>query len=297
MIRRRPVRRLRVAYRPAHARYRTRAAASVVKPIFFLAVLAGGGAWGSTAARDAWARATWTRVKNVAVAPVSLRDGNPPEGFQRAIGIQPGDSFFTFSSGKTAERLEAQFPELDDVRIRRTLSGGVRVLFQRRRAAAKVWENGQWLGMDERGGVFPLRVFAPEDAPPPNVLPEESSRPLPILANVAAGPSARPILGFVEILRRLPQPWARGFYKMKMTPAGEALLYLKGGPVLLWGDVTRDEARIQAKSERLERVLHDPRLAEGVESVRFVDDRRIAAKPMIRQTSVAGKASKPAAER
>jgi hypothetical protein len=272
-------RRLRVAYRPARARYRTRAAASVLRPVLLLTALGGGLAWGGGQAREAWQRAAWNRIRAVEVAPASLQDGTPPEGFQRAVGLSAGQPTFGFSARDTAKRLQTQFPELARVRVRRTLNGGVKVVYHRRRAAAKVWSDGQWLGMDPDGGLFPLRVFAPEDAPPENVLPEERSRPLPIFANVPAGPAAAPSLAFVELLRRLPQPWARGFYKMKLTSGGQALLFLKEGPLVHWGDVTADEARVLAKAERLERVLRDPRTAGGVETARFVDDRRIAVKP------------------
>jgi hypothetical protein len=62
-------------------------------------------------------------------------------------------------------------------------------------------------------------------------------------------------------------------------PSGDALLFLKDGSTIHWGDVTENEARVAAKSERLERVFQDPRMSGGVESVRFVDDRRLAVKP------------------
>lgn len=267
-------RRVRIAYRPARARYRTRAAASAVGPLLAVAAAIGLAVWGGLAARDAWSRADWIRVRSVVVAPLAGTDGAAPDGFERAVGVRPGDSLLSFSSGATAERLQEQFPELADVRVRRTLSGGVNVRFQRRQAAAKVWNDGEWMGMDDVGGLFPLRVFAPEDAPPP----EEKGRPLPILAGVPPGPAARPVLAFVGILQRLPQPWARGFYKMKLTSSGDALLFLKDGPVVRWGDVTSDEARVSAKADRLERVLRDPRLAAGAATVRFVDDRRLAVK-------------------
>ncbi len=273
-----------MAYRPARARYRTRAAASVLKPLLLIAVGAAVLAWGAGAAREAWGRAAWTRVRGVAVVPATLQDGAPPEGFERAAGLSVGDSLFGFSTLATDRRLRSQFPELAEVHVRRTLHGGVRIVFQRRRAAAKVWNDGQWLGMDEEGGLFPLRVFAPEEdslggEPPLSAL--EKNAPLPILSGVPAGAAARPVLVFLDIFRRLPQPWAKSFYKMKLAPSGEAVLYFKDGPLLRWGEIVVDEGVVFAKAERLERVLRDPRLKDGAESVRFVDDRRLAVKPKI----------------
>ena len=62
-------------------------------------------------------------------------------------------------------------------------------------------------------------------------------------------------------------------------PTAKAWLFLKDGPVVRWGDAVSDETLVFAKAERLERVLRDPRLAAGAETVRFVDDRRLAVKP------------------
>jgi cell division septal protein FtsQ len=266
--------RVRVAFRPARARYRTRAAASAIKPLMTAAAAGALAVYLAFLARDAWVKADWLRVRAVKVASLG-GDAAPPDGFERAVGIGAGDPLFGFSTGRTADRLHEQFPELAQVRVRRTLSGGVEVLFRRRQARAKVWEDGAWLGMDEDGELFPMRVFAPEDAPP-----DDGARPLPILADVPTGAAARPALAFVGILQRLPQPWARGFYKMKLVSSGEAVLFLKDGPAVRWGEVTEDEARVNAKAERLERVLRDPHLsvAGGASSVRFVDDRRLAVK-------------------
>lgn len=279
MIRARP-RRLKAAFRPARARYRTRAAASRLGPAVLLVAAAAGLSWGALRARDAWARAAFFRVSAVAVEPFSLQDGAPPEGFARAVGLSPGDPLFGFSARALTARLERDFPELGEVRVRRGWGGGVRVLFARRRAAAKVWLDGQWMGMDAEGGVFPLRVFAPEEAPPENLLPEERVRPLPILAGASAGAQGRQAAALLAVLARLPQPWARGFYKMKVSPSGEATLFLKDGPSVLWGDLSADERRAAAKSDRLERVLRHPRLGGAAPaSVRFVDDRRVAVTP------------------
>jgi hypothetical protein len=266
-------RQVRVAYRPARARYRTRAYASAVRPLLSVVAVAGLSVWGFFAARNLWGRLGWARVRQVVVAPLGS-DMAPPEGFERAVGIRPGDSLFGFSADGTAVRLHEQFPELAQVRVHRALSGDVDVFYRRRQAQAKVWKDGEWMGMDGTGDLFPLRVFAPEDAPP-----EDKGRPMPILAGVPAGAAARPVLAFVGILQRLPQTWARGFYKIKLAPSGDALLFIKDGPLVRWGDAAPDEPRVLAKAERLERVLHDPRLAAGAESVRFVDDRRLAARP------------------
>gem|GEM_PF-2402776 len=279
------MRRNRVALRPARARYRTRAAVSLAKPLVILAAGAGALFWGGSAARQAWIRADWNRVRAVILVPGAPQDGTVPDGMERALGIGAGDPLFGFSAGATERRLQLQFPELKSVRVRRTLDGKVRVVYLRRRAAAKVWDNGQWLGMDEEGGVFPLRVFAPEDAPPEGLLPEEGRQPLPIVSGVPPGPAARGPLEFAGILRRLPQPWARTFYKMKLAPSGEAVLFLKDGPVVRWGEPVPEEAVVQAKAERLERALRHPRLTGGAESVRFVDDRRIAVKPKLETRS------------
>ena len=293
MIRRGRPRSVRVAYRPARARYRTRAAASVLKPLILIAAGAAVLAWGAGAAREAWGRAAWTRVRGVTVVPAALQDGAPPDGLERAAGISAGDSLFGFSSLAADRRLRTQFPELEEVRVRRTLEGRVRIVFRRRRAAAKVWDDGQWLGMDEEGGLFPLRVFVPEGdspgedssggAPPLSAL--ERNAPLPILSGVPAGPAARPALAFLDLFQRLPQPWAKGFYKMKLAPSGEAALFFKDGPLVRWGEVVVDEGVVFAKADRLERVLRDPRLKGGAESVRFVDDRRLAVKPKIPKES------------
>jgi hypothetical protein len=272
-------RRVKVAFRPARARYRTKAAVSVIKPLLALAVVAGALVWGVGTVRDVMTRSQWLRVSTVEIAPLALQDGTPPEGFDRAMGVKPGDSQFSFSARRLRKRLRAQFPELATVRVRRGLDGTVTILYARRVAVAKVWDKGQWLGMDMDGGVFPMRVFTPEDAPPENALPGESARPLPILSGVPSGDAARPYLEFVGLLQRLPQSWTRGFYKMKIAPSGRGTLYFKDGPTVVWGTPAPSEDVVRVKADRLARVLRDPRLVDGVETARFVDDRRIAVKP------------------
>src|SRR5207247_2162328 len=79
-------RRVRVSYRPARARYRTRAAASAAKPALLAAAILAAAAWGIVVARDAWARATWTQVRRVEILPMGT-DGLPPDGFERAVGV------------------------------------------------------------------------------------------------------------------------------------------------------------------------------------------------------------------
>lgn len=291
MKRRRSPRRVRVALRPARARYRTRrVATSLLKPAVVLLLTAGTLAWGTGAVRETLSSAQWTRVQGVEIVPLSLQDGTPPEGFDRAIGLSAGDSQFAFSTWKISRRLLDQFPELERVRARRSLDGRVRVFFSRRRAVAKVWEGGQWLGMDKEGDLFPFRVFAPEEAPPEALMPEERLRPLPILAGVPPGSLARPYLEFADLLRRLPESWVRGFYKMKLTPSGNGLLYLKEGEVVHWGRPLPLPTLVQEKSRRLERVLKDARVAEGVDVARFVDDRRIAVK--LKKESDAGRGTR-----
>ena len=100
-----------------------------------------------------------------------------------------------------------------------------------------------------------------------------------ILTNAPTGAEARPYMDFVSLVGKMPAPWARGFYKMKITLAAEAVLFLKDGLVVYWGAPSTDEEIVQAKAGRLERVLNDPRLGGAApERVRFVDDRRLAVK-------------------
>jgi cell division septal protein FtsQ len=250
-------------------KYRSRTAARSLKPLFFMAAAAASLVWAGATLRDWWNRAEIFTVRRVTIP------SEAPAGMDRALGVAAGDRLFGFSPRETARRLHTQFPELASVRVRRGLAGDVRLEIQRRRPRARLWKDGQWYGMDGEGLLFPMRIFGPEDAP----VEAQEGKGLVILAGAAGGASAVPFLDFMELVGRLPQSWARGFYKMKLAPAGEAVLFLKDGPAVHWGEPAADALVIQAKAERLERVLKDERLLLGVETVRFVDDRRLAVKP------------------
>lgn len=262
-------RRHRATFRASHARYRWRLLGRGLflwtQRAFFLGLAA----WLGSLGYAAWTRAEWLRVRNVEVAP------GAPEGLAGRVGVSAGDHLFGFKAREVEARLRAAYPELALARVRRSWDGSVRVAVGRRAAAAKVFRDGEWFGMDAAGALFPLRLAGTEDAPPD----DPAARRLIILAGVPEGEAALPALAFARRIQSLTDPWARRFYKMKLLPGGETALFLKDGPPVTWGPLDVDEARVKAKSARLDRVLRHPALAGGAEYARFVDDRRIAVKP------------------
>jgi hypothetical protein len=64
-----------------------------------------------------------------------------------------------------------------------------------------------------------------------------------------------------------------------MSSDGDAVLYLAGDTPVQWGAPDAAAGVLGPKARRLSRVLAAPEGAGGFEYIRFVDDRRVAAKP------------------
>lgn len=256
------LKRHRVALRRSHVRYRMRTWLHFFwlwsRRIFFLA-LAG---WLGGLGYAFWIRSPYLRLQDVEIGP------DAPAGFAQRIGLSTGDHLFGFSSGRLAQRLEEEFPQLAEVKIWRGLDRRLHVAVQKRRPAARVWQEDRgWFGMDRAGVLFPLEG------------PEERYQGLPILAGVPGGKAADAALIFLERLRGAEASWAKRLAKVKVSPYGEATLYLEDGTPVVWGPLAEDKAVTDAKTGRLERVFQDEACAGGLEYARFVDDRRVVVKP------------------
>ncbi len=256
------LKRHRVALRRSHVRYRMRTWLHFFwlwsRRVFFLA-LAG---WLGGLGYAFWARSPHLRLRDVSISP------DAPAALAQRIGLSAGDHIFGFSARALERRLEEEFPQLAQVTIRRGLDRGLRVTVQKRRPAARLWQEEKgWFGMDRAGVVFPLEG------------PEERYQGLPVLAGVPGGKAADAALAFLERLQNAESAWTRRLAKVKASPYGEATLYLEDGAAVVWGPLAEDKAVTDAKIARLERVFQDEAAAGGLEYARFVDERRVVVKP------------------
>jgi cell division septal protein FtsQ len=217
-------------------------------------------AWLAATGYAFWAQSDHFRIQEVAAAP------GAPEGLVQALGVEPGDHLFGFSTRKAAARLKKDFPELRKVNVRRGWNRHVWVSFEKRVPEARLLEGEKWWGMDREGTVFPLATTG-------------GSEKLTILAGAPAGSQALPVMSFVKNLKASEIPWTQRLYKVKIISGREAHLFLEEGARVYWGPLTPDPRTLAVKARRLQQVLQDQALAQGVEYVRFVDDARLAAKP------------------
>jgi len=251
-------RRHKVTVRRSHAAYRWRtfaeSLAALIRAILFL---------GSAAALAVGAHWFWTRSQSLAIGAVRL-EGVPPAGFRDALGLQPGQPLFGFHRRDLEKRLRAAFPALASVRLERQWDRTVRVTVVPRIPRARVLADGRWRGVDDSGALFPL----PDEGAglPVFALPDDSA----VRANA---------LAFLKGLRDTKEGWTEGLYKIKMSSDGDAVLYLAGDTPVQWGAPDAAAGVLGPKARRLSRVLAAPEGAGGFEYIRFVDDRRVAAKP------------------
>lgn len=193
-------------------------------------------------------------------------EGPIPAGLLENPPLKAGDGLFGFSARGLEKRLLAEFPQLEKAAVRRGWDRAVTVRVAARRAAARRLEGDRWQGIDADGRLFPLET--PGDG-------------LVILAPAAAGDSPLAALAFLERLNATREAWTERLYKIKMSPDGEAALYLAEDVPVHWGVVSLDPAVIDAKARRLGRVLSAPEARDGVVYARFVDDQRIVIKPKV----------------
>lgn len=251
-------RRHKVTVRRSHAAYRWRSMAESLTALARALLFVG------SAAALAWgAHRFWTRSQSLAVESVRV-EGDAPAGFAEALGVKAGQPLFGFHRRALEQRLRASFPALSTVRVERGWDRAVRVTVVRRTPEARILSDGRWSGVDETGALFPL--------------PDEGAG-LPVLA-LPADPAVRAAaLAFLAGLRNTKERWTEGLYKIKMSSDGDAVLYLAGDTPVQWGAPDADAAVLGPKARRLARVLAAPEGAGGFDYIRFVDDRRVAAKP------------------
>ena len=102
---------------------------------------------------------------------------------------------------------------------------------------------------------------------------------LPILSLPENGTGAEDAVAFLESLQLSKEAWTQRLYKLKMSADGEAVLVLAGETPVYWGEALSNLAEVEPKARRLQRVLDAPESAGGLDSVRFIDDRRVVIKP------------------
>lgn len=254
-------RKQKVALRKSHAVYQWKVLSKVCLVVTLWAGLILSGAFMAREGFDFWRDSTWFRIKNIQVDPKA------PAGLSQSLGLKAGGHLFGFSTGILEARLANSYPELSAVRVRRWFDGGVRVSVKRRVPRVRVQDGAQWMGMDDAGILFPLSS--------PEVPPET----LPIFAG-AAGAKAVPSLEFIARLKSQDLSWPRRLMKIKADADGDVFLFLDNGTPVYWGPVPSADKILKKKASRLERVLKDDSLSGGAAYVRFVDDARIAVKPM-----------------
>ncbi len=225
-----------------------------VKIALFL-VSAGAAAWGVAHGVGASTRWRIDRVAYEGPVPAALLE-NPP--------LKAGDGLFRFSSRRIEKRLLAEFPQLEKASVRRGWNRVVTVRMSARRAVARRLEGDRWHGIDVDGRVFPLETVGDG---------------LVILSPGTVGDSPLGALMFLERINATREAWTERLYKIKMSPDGEAVLYLSEDLPVHWGPVALDPAVVVAKARRLGRVLSAPEARDGVVYARFVDDQRIVIKP------------------
>jgi cell division septal protein FtsQ len=223
----------------------------------FSRVGGGASAWGAAHVLGASARWRIDRVDYEGPVPAALLE-NPP--------LKAGDGLFRFSARRLEQRLRAEFPQLESVSVRRGWNRAVTVRAVARRPVARRLEGDRWHGIDADGRVFPL---------------ETVGEGLVILAPGSVGDSPVAALTLLDRLNATREAWTERLYKIKMSPDGEAVLYLAEDVPVHWGVVSLDPAVVDAKARRLGRVLSAPEARDGVVYARFVDDQRVVIKPKI----------------
>ncbi|MBL0348963.1 MAG: FtsQ-type POTRA domain-containing protein [Elusimicrobia bacterium] len=251
-------RRHKVTVRRSHAAYRWRSLAESLAALSRALLFVG------SAAALAWgAHRFWTRSRSLSIEAVRV-DGDAPPGFAEALEIKAGQPLFGFHRRALEQRLRAAFPALSTIHLQRGWDRTVRVTVVQRTPEARALSDGSWWGIDRTGTLFPL--------------PGEGAG-LPVLA-LPDDPAVRAhALAFLAGLRNTKERWTEGLYKIKMSSDGDAVLYLAGDTPVQWGAPDADAAVLGPKARRLARVLAAPEGAGGFEYIRFVDDRRVAAKP------------------
>jgi cell division septal protein FtsQ len=230
-------------------------AGAAFKLLVFLGSAAGL-AWG---AYHFWETSPALRVRQILVEGPALPGWaeNPP--------LKPGAPLFGFSSRAIEKRLRERYPRLGDVSVRRGWDRSVRIHLSPRVPEARLFLSEQWWGVDGSAHLFPL--------------PDEGAG-LPILVLPTEKPDPAGALAFLAALRAAKEPWTESLYKIKISPDGEATLLLAGELPVFWGEALPEPDRVAAKARRLGRVLSAPEALDGLEYARFVDDRRVAIKPL-----------------
>ncbi len=205
----------------------------------------------------------WEKSSLLTISAVTV-EGPALPGWADAPPLKPGQSLFSFSARALERRIRERYPQLADVGIRRGWDHAVRVRLVLRTPVLRVRVGDGWQGIDGTGALFPL---------------QGDGAGLPILAPAAPNDPAAPALAFLAALRSAKEPWTEGLYKLKMSPDGEAVLFLQGDLPVYWGEAHPEPALVAAKARRLQRVLSAPETADGLDYARFVGDRRVVVQP------------------
>jgi cell division septal protein FtsQ len=235
-----------VVLRQSRARYQRRRFGHLFFVLTKQAVFGGLVLWGAVAAHGFWNTSPWFHVTDVRV------EGLAPNGFHKRVGVVAGDHLFRFSAVTTQNRLLREFPEIAPVDIRRGFNRAVYFSVQKRRAVAKVFRGGAWQGVDGEGHLFPL----------------DSSEALVTLGEGVP-------VSFLQDLLSLKEPWVRRLQELKMDSVGSVVLVLHDCPWVAWGPPLLNKR----KAIRLGRVLQDPALAAGADTIKFVENHRLVVKP------------------
>jgi cell division septal protein FtsQ len=253
------LRRHKVTVRRSHVRYRFRTAAQTAASATLKLAVATVLIWGGYRGYRFWQESPYLRVQAVRV------QADVPENFAARVRLKPGRHLFSFSAPDLERRLEGEFPELSDVRVRRRFDRGVDVRAEWRVPAARVADGEAWRGVDAGGTLFPLLASRQDLAS------------LTILADAGEGRTVAPALEFLARLKALDEPWVERLLKLKPGPGGEATLYLSDPVAVRWGPMSADGDVLRRKSARLEAVLAQGP-AGSLEYVRFVTEDRVAVK-------------------
>lgn len=251
-------RRHKVVLRRSHSAYRWRTWSESLGRFFRFLVFVGsavGMAWG--------AHRLWTTAPGFTVTAIETTGAVPP-GFEKSIPLRVGQPLWTFKTQAVEQELLRRFPTLGEVRVRRTWRRAVRVTSAPRRAVARRLDNDRWVGLDRTGRAFPL-----PDTGPGLLLMTGATDPVP---------TAR-ALAWAETLRNTKEPWTERLYKIKMSTDGDLLLFLGGDTRVYWGAADLSKDVLAPKARRLSKVFDAPEGAAGYDALRFVDDRRVVARP------------------
>ncbi|HRY29082.1 MAG TPA: cell division protein FtsQ/DivIB [Elusimicrobiota bacterium] len=257
-----PIKRHRVKLRKSYVRYRFKTAAQATwtwsRRLTFVAL----GVWAAQAGHRFWSQTPYLRVKAVQGA------ADVPAALLTETTVRAGDHLFRFSTRAIERHLQQRYPEFSRVSVRRRPDGRVAVAVDRRVPVARVADGENWRGMAEDGVTFPLDETR---------FPRE---PLPVLAVPGEGEAARPALAFLKLISSQDAAWVKELRKLKAEPDGEATLFLRADLPVHWGSMAESPKVVRRKAQRLERVLNDDSLAEGAAHLRFIDEDRVAVKPL-----------------